>query len=289
VNRIHYIATYRGGIPRLLKRTHRMYRVFLLFVAVVLSAGTAFGQPMQPQPWWPVQPVELPLVHTLFSSHMVLQRNIAAPIWGWSTPGDKITVSINDEQIAKATAEKDGKWQTTIGPFPTGGPVTLSIAGEKKTVTLNDVLVGDVWLCSGQSNMNWPVRLSLNAEEEVKAANHPEIRSFNVGFYPSLVPMKLPQPAQWEQCTPEFARNFTGVGYFFAREIQKSQRIPIGIIHSSVGATYAEAWVSGEALRKQMPHDFGELLDAVDLGAAAGGENFDYFGAIEKWTATVDP
>src|SRR5262249_42621859 len=151
------------------------------------------------------------------------------------------------------------------------------------------LLAGDFWLCSGQPNRNCPVRLSLNADEEVKQANYPQIRSFNVGFYPSLVPMKLPQPARWEVCTPEFARNFTGVGYFFAREIHKTQQIPIGIIHSSVGATYAEPWVSGAALHKQMPYDFPDLLAAVEQEAAKGGENYDYFESIEKWVATVDP
>ena len=104
---------------------------------------------------------------------------------------------------------------------------------------------GDVWLCSGQSNMNWPLRLTMNAEEEVKQANYPEIRSFTVNFFSSLVPMKLPPPASWEVCTPEFARNFTAVGYFFAREIHKTQKVPIGIIHSSAGATAAEVWTSG--------------------------------------------
>ena len=137
--------------------------------------------------------------------------------------------------------------------------------------------------------MNWPVRLSNNADEEIKKANHPHIRSFTVGFYPSLVPMKLPPEARWEVCTPEFAKNFTGVGYFFAREIHAKQKIPIGIIHSSVGASAAEAWTSGAALRKDMPMDFKDRLADLESAAAVGGPNGDFFGDLERWTAKVDP
>lgn len=246
------------------------------------------GPPIKPEDWWPTQPRALPLVHPLFSDDMVLQREIAAPIWGWSTPGDKITVSWDGKDVGTpVVAGADGKWQTTIGPLPPGGPHTLTVAGALKAANFTNVLVGDVWLCSGQSNMNWPVRLSENAEEEVKNANYPQIRSFTCNFYPALYPQELPQATKWETCTPEFAKNFTGVGYFFARDVHKSQNIPIGIIHSSVGATYAEVWVSAEALARDMPHDFHEELAVVKQAAEAVSP--DYFGSIEKWIAAVDP
>ena len=137
--------------------------------------------------------------------------------------------------------------------------------------------------------MNWPVRLTVDAEKEVKEANNPEIRSFTVNFHSSLVPMKLPPAAKWEVCTPEFARNFSAVGYFFAREINSTKKVPIGLIHSSAGATAAEAWTSVDAMREKMPYDFlpqlAELKEKVD----AIGPNYDFFQALEKWTATVDP
>ena len=163
--------------------------------------------------------------------------------------------------------------------------------GQQRTIELNRVLFGDVWLCSGQSNMNWPVRLSNNAAEEVKNANHPEIRSFTVGFYPSLVPMKLPPPARWEVCTPEFAKNFSGVGYFFAREIHQTQKIPIGIIHSSAGATYGEVWISERracrsTCRRISRSGCAELNKAGRRGRA---ETSITSAKLEKWTATVDP
>lgn len=266
-------------------------RLQLLCLLVTIgTARTACGQPPQPQAWWPVQPTGLPFVHPLFSDDMVVQRDIAAPVWGWSTPGDTVIVAVDDKPAGPpAVAGVDGKWMTKIGPRPAGGPHTITVAGGKRRAHFSNVLFGDVWLCSGQSNMNWPVRLSLNAEEEVQKANYPEIRSFTVSFFPSLVPMKLPPPARWEVCTPEFARNFTGVGYFFAREIHKTQKVPIGIIHSSVGATYGEVWVSEPSLRKHMPYEFQKELAETRAAAGEGAENYDYFAEMEKWTAAVDP
>jgi sialate O-acetylesterase len=266
-------------------------RIRLLpFVLTFFCSLAAFAQPTGPQPWWPVQPRELPFVHPLFSNDMVLQREIAAPIWGWSTPSDDISVKVDGKPTGRvAKAGSDGRWTMKIGPFPPGGPHTIVVEGKAQKVTITNVLFGDVWLCTGQSNMNWPVRLANNADEEVKQANYPEIRSFTVSFYSSLVPLKLPPPAKWEACTPEFARNFTAVGYFFAREIHKTQKIPIGIIHSSAGATAAEAWTSADALRAQMPFDFPERLAELKQLADVGGPNFDFFRETEKWMAKVDP
>ncbi len=275
--------------------------VLLVGLGILVTIGTAWAQPSGPQAWWPIQPRPLPLVHPLFSDDMVLQRDIKAPMWGWSVPGDAITVSIDVEksdgrQIGTAIAGADGKWMTKLVPQRAGGPHTLTVecvpaesGRPKQTMTLRNVLFGDVWLCTGQSNMNWPVRLSTNGEEEAKQANNPEIRSFTVSHFPSLLPEKLPPPAKWEPCTPEFARNFSGVGYFFAREIQKTQKVPVGIIHSSAGATAAESWVSPESLRKVMPYDFNERLDEREQLLSSFGSDFEFFRAMEQWTAAVDP
>ena len=269
-----------------LSRNQKLLSLFLVF----LGATRGFAQPKGPQPWWPTQPRALPFLHPLFANDMVLQRDIAAPIWGWSTPGDRITVQVDGKPAGQvAIAAKDGRWTTRIGPFTAGGPHLIVVAGSKQKESLGNVLFGDVWLCTGQSNMNWPVRLSLNAEEEVKQANYPAIRSFTVNFYSSLVPLKLPPEARWEVCTPEFARNFTGVGYFFAREIHAQQKVPIGIIHSSAGATAAEAWTSGAALSQQMPFDFPQPLAELEKAVSEAGSNYDFFQELEKWTAQVDP
>lgn len=279
----------------------RLLRALLLVVAIGFVNQTANAQPSGPQAWWPIQPRPLPFLHPLFSDEMVLQREIHAPMWGWSTSGDKVTVTLNAEtpdakSLGSAVVGADGKWMLKLTPQRAGGPHSLTVertpaeaskAAEK--VTLRNVLFGDVWLCTGQSNMNWPVRLSTNGEEEAKQSNNPEIRSFTVSFYPSLLPEKLPPPAKWEPCTPEFTRNFSGVGYFFAREIQKTQKIPIGIIHSSAGATAAESWVSPEALRRVMPHDFKDRLDEREQLLSGFGPDFEFFRAMERWTASVDP
>ncbi|WP_254507311.1 sialate O-acetylesterase [Anatilimnocola floriformis] len=267
----------------------RLLSPTLLFAFLLISCSTAIAQPKGPQPWWPTQPRALPLVHPLFSTDMVLQRDVKAPIWGWSKPGEEIAIRFDDQAAGKATADATGKWETKIGPYPAGGPHTLKITAGEQEVVLTNVLCGDVFLCSGQSNMNWPVRLSTNAEEEIKQANHPQIRSFTVNFYPSLVPLRLPPAARWEQCTPEFAKNFSGVGYFFAREINQTQKVPVGIIHSSVGATAAEAWVSGPSLAKLMPEDFPKELAELKEQVGATTADYDHFAELEKWLAKVDP
>ena len=275
----------------------RISVIFLL--GLLLPFLTVFGQeppmppetPAQPQDWWPTQPSKLTFVHTLFTSDMVLQRDIAAPIWGWTKPGETITVTVRNPSgttpSATAVAGADGKWQTKIGPFPAGGPLTLTITGTKQQVVLTNVLAGDVWLCSGQSNMGIPVRTAANAAEEIKQGNHPEIRSFTVGFLPSLVPVPVPVPAAWEVCTPEKVAQFSAVGYYFAREINTTAKVPVGIIHSSVGATAAEVWISAAGIRKYMPYDFHDQL--ARLAKETGDPASDYFQNIEKWAATVDP
>ena len=219
----------------------------------------------------------------------MLQRDIAAPIWGWAKPGEKISVAIDGKPVAQAVAGADGRWTAKVGPFPAGGPHTVAVEGGGRKETLTNVLFGDVWLCTGQSNMNWPVRLAQNAEEEVKAATNAHIRSFTVNFYSALTPEALPPAARWERCEPEFSKNFTAVGYFFAREIQAKLKVPIGLIHSSAGATAAEAWVSGEALRREMPFDFRDRFAELDQTNAFFGQGFEFFPALEKWAAKVDP
>lgn len=262
----------------------------LIALLVTLAVAThVSAQPAGPQPWWPVQPRALPFLHPLFTSDMVLQRDIAAPIWGWAKSGDKISVQVDGKPAAQSVAGKDGRWAAKVGPFAAGGPHTVVVEGGGRKESLTNVLFGDVWLCTGQSNMNWPVRLVQNAEEEVKAATNANIRSFTVNFYSALTPELLPPPARWEQCTPEFARNFSGVGYFFAREIQATQKVPIGLIHSSAGATAAEAWVSAETLRREMPFDFRERLDDLGKTNAFFGADFEFFRALEQWTAKMDP
>ncbi|CCH55264.1 protein of unknown function DUF303 acetylesterase putative [Fibrisoma limi BUZ 3] len=185
----------------------------------------------------------------MFSSHMVLQRRKPVPVWGWADPGEKVTVTLTGVGQTKTTkAGKDGKWRVTLDPMEAGGPYQLAIKG-KNTVTYDDVLAGEVWVCSGQSNMEWPLEAATNARQEIKVANHPQIRQLLVKKALSLTP-KDNIEGEWVVCTPETAPRFTAVGYFFARQLQQELNVPIGLINTSWGGTHSETWTSRQALER---------------------------------------
>ncbi|MRS64598.1 sialate O-acetylesterase [Larkinella terrae] len=188
--------------------------------------------------------VRLPKV---FGSHMVLQRRKPIPVWGWSDPGEKITIQFNN-QTKTAKADKAGKWMLRLDPTEAGGPYALTVRGKRNTVAFDDVLVGDVWVCSGQSNMEWTVKSSFNTAKEIQEANYPLIRHFKVPHDLSLTPKDDLLGGEWKPCTPETAGDFTAVGYFFARELQKELNVPIGLLNTSWGGTQSESWTSREAM-----------------------------------------
>ncbi|WP_437186125.1 sialate O-acetylesterase [Planctomicrobium sp. SH668] len=181
----------------------------------------------------------------LFSNGMVLQRDIAAPVWGWAEPGEQVTVTFRDQSVS-AKADDQGKWKVSLAPLALGEPGTLTITGEN-TLTFDDVLVGEVWICSGQSNMGWSVNQSDDPDLERLAANYPNIRLFSV----PLTTADTPQDdvnSLWKVCSPETVGHFSGVGYFFGRQLHISTGVPIGLINSSWGGTRAEAWTSPEMM-----------------------------------------
>ena len=201
------------------------------------------------------QHTKLPFVHPLFSDDMVLQRDKPISIWGWTKAGETVSVEVNG-QTRSARADHDGRWQTTIGPFPAGGPHTLTVRG-KKTIELTDVLVGDVWICSGQSNMQWSVAASNDAENEIANANHPRLRLFKTPMRIALEPQSTVD-ASWMKCQPETIAQFSAVGYYFGRDLQEEIDVPIGLIQSAWGGTVAEAWTSAGSLKSM--GDFDEAL-----------------------------
>jgi len=182
----------------------------------------------------------------LFSDHMVLQRDAAVPVWGTAQPGEEVTVTVAD-RTAKTKTDGQGRWQVKLEPLPAGGPHEMTIKGQN-TITLNDVLVGEVWVCSGQSNMAFPMERALKAEEEIAAANYPKIRLLDVPRRPADEP-QTDVGKQWQICSPETVKDFTAVGYFFGRELYKTLNVPIGLIDSAVGGTPAEAWTPRAALK----------------------------------------
>lgn len=245
-------------------------RVAVGVLAGVMSLNAALAQD------------ELPFLHPLFTDHMVLQRGMEVPVWGWTEPGQDVTVRVDDRN-AKATADATGKWMVKIGPLAVGAARTMSVTGPQQVI-LQDVLVGDVWLCSGQSNMEMGLTGVINALEELTKANHPQLRLFTVPKAIAAVPRQT-LSAQWDVCTPETAGKnggFSAVAYCFGRDLQKEINVPIGLIHTSWGGTFAEAWTSAEALSRMS--DFNAAIEAVQTSPP-----IDLVTAIAEWWQKNDP
>ncbi|MCX7426023.1 MAG: sialate O-acetylesterase [Planctomycetia bacterium] len=202
---------------------------------------------------------------SIISDNMVLQAGQAAPIWGWDEPGQKVTVRLADK-TAEATAGADGRWQVTLDGLKPGTAMEMLIedaAGDKKAI--KNVLVGEVWVCSGQSNMQWPTSAVDQAAEEIAAAKYPEIRFFAV----ERVTAGEPQTAckgEWIVCSPETVGPRTAVGYLFGRELFKSLNVPVGLIDTCWGGTPSETWTSRKALEAEA--SLKPLLERWDKAAA---------------------
>ena len=193
-----------------------------------------------------VAEVSLPNV---FSDHMVLQRRQANKVWGKASPGEKIVVTIGT-QSHEATAGADGAWQVTLSPMEAGAPVKLVAKGPANEVAVADVLVGEVWICSGQSNMRASLGDIYDSDLEIAAANHPEIRMINYPSVGAQKPSWTHANARWIVSTPQTARSFSAVGYIFARQIHESLGVPVGIINNAWAGSRAEAWVPRKHFRR---------------------------------------
>ena len=215
----------------------------------VLALGGLAGLPLQAD-------VKMP---GIFGDHMVLQQEIKVPIWGKADPGEVVTVTANaapegaataGDHTAKATAGADGAWRVDLDPFPNGAtPITLTVTG-KNTLTFKDVLIGDVWICSGQSNMQLEMHEVYNGATELPKANDPQLRLFRPAAKVHSLTPKDDQPGKWYVSSPDSAWAFSATGYFFGRELRAKLNRPIGMIGISVGGTPAQAWTSLDALQK---------------------------------------
>lgn len=185
--------------------------------------------------------VKLP---ALISDGMVLQQEMPAPLWGWADEGESVTVEIQNQKVS--TTAKDGKWTVRLKPLKAGGPFTLTVSGKNK-IELKNVLVGEVWICGGQSNMGWRLNQSDNAETEIAAAKYPMIRLFTVPRAELDAPV-ADVKAGWKECSPESAAAFSAVGYYFGRDLHKARNVPIGLINNAVGGSPAESWTSAGVL-----------------------------------------
>ncbi len=203
-----------------------------LFFCFVLGSSTVFA--------------EVKLAR-LFSDHVVLQRQKPIPVWGWANPNESVSVAFNG-QNKTATADPSGKWTVIFAPMEAGGPFEIKVGAKSGNATVKDVLVGEVWLCSGQSNMEWTVRQSNNFAEEKKNADYPQIRHFFVEHNVEIDEQKDLKSGEWKLSSAENIGDFTAVGFFFAREVYRKLKIPIGLVHSSWGGSQIEGWISKDGM-----------------------------------------
>lgn len=221
--------------------------------------------------------VRLPAI---ISDNMVLQQATKVRIWGNARAGERVIVTFQNKS-AEAVADAQGRWQVFVGPLKSGGPASeLTVKGDN-TLTIKNVLVGEVWLCSGQSNMEWPLANTIASAETMAQANYPEIRMFRVEHQTSAEPL-ADLEGHWVVTTPDEVAHFSAVGYFFGRELYQRLKVPIGLINSSWGGTPAEAWTSHDALVASP--ELKPILDryASSLNIAPQAKEA-YARALDEW------
>lgn len=239
----------------------------------------------------------IPVAHSavipnpLFSDHAVLQQGRELPVWGTAAEGERVMVEFAGRSAA--TTAKDGRWLIHLEALPAGGPYTMTISGDHNAVTISDLLVGEVWICSGQSNMERQLgpregqKPIVNWEQEVAAANYPQIRHFLVPQKPARAPQAT-VAGKWVVCSPQTVAEFTAVGYFFGRDLFQARHVPIGLIHSSWGGTPAESWTSRPALRS-LPEFADAIADAQRADSEIERGTYSYAKTITSWLAAHDP
>ncbi len=216
---------------------------------------------------------------------MVLQRDRPVPIWGQADPGEVVTVRFSGRS-GKAIAGQDGKWQVRLGPLhANASPATMTISG-KNTIELKNILVGEVWLVSGQSNMQRLLSETANGAEAIAAANYPLIRLFNVSRQVAFK-HKAPPLATWQACSPEAVQEFSAAGYYFGVELQKELTVPVGLINSSYGGSQAEAWTPLEYLAAS--NDLKPTVERTKIWDAERAQvKIDYEKSLEAWREGVE-
>lgn len=221
----------------------------------------------------------------LIRDSMILQRDSKVKIWGWAAPNERVTVSFN-KKTYRTAADKQGNWLLVLPPTKAGGPYTMDISGKNK-ISIRDILFGDVWFCSGQSNMVHQLNIhDVTYAEEIAKANYAEIRQF---WVPTLTNLQGPQPdlpaGNWKAAVGEDVRPFSAVAYFFAKQIHGKYKVPVGIINASVGGTPIEAWTSEEGFR-----DFVSILSVIQKNKDTAYINsFNRRPASSRNNAPVDP
>ncbi len=240
---------------------------FLLWLAVSLPVAVpAMGD------------VRLPHV---ISANMVVQRDVPVHIWGWAAPGEEVSITLKDGQ-ARAKADENGRWSVKLPAMPAGGPHELVVAGQNE-IRVKNVLVGEVWVCSGQSNMAWPVSRADNAQEEIAAAKFPEIRLLAMSQKLAGEPAD-DADVKWEPCSPQTVGTFSAVAYFFGRELHRKLDVPVGLINTSWGGTSIEPWtpLGGFAANPKL----AEYKEQIEKARRQYAEVMrQYLDGVDAWTA----
>lgn len=229
----------------------------------------------------------------VFGNHMVLQRDKPIRIWGKADPGESVALKLasadgSQESKGAGKASDDGKWRIDLPALKSEGKtLTLTVTG-KNELTVSDILMGEVWICSGQSNMEWPVRISDHPEREIKNAKHPQIRLFNVpGHVAKPEPDDDPR-GTWQLCSPDTIPGFSAVGYSFGRELHQKLKVPIGLVGTNWGGTRIEPWTPVVGF-EQVPNlkDYVENLKAVAEARKNGGKGKPKGGAVQIYNGMV--
>ncbi|MBL7076788.1 MAG: sialate O-acetylesterase [Kiritimatiellae bacterium] len=229
--------------------------------------------------------IAAPRLPGFFTNNMVLQREIAVPVWGWADPGEVVTVAFGGQSVS-ATADAKGKWMAKLAAMPASGEgrvLNVSSPGNNP-ITVANVVVGEVWICSGQSNMEWALNAVKNSKEEIAAANYPLIRHVKIGHVTADVPL-ADVKSQWQISSPGTAGGFTAVGYFFARKLHDELKVPIGLIGSNWGGTRVEPWTPPVGFRS-VPElaDIAKRVDATLPGTIGGQASYmQYLTDVENW------
>ncbi|MFP5039842.1 sialate O-acetylesterase [Parasediminibacterium sp. JCM 36343] len=248
-----------------------MNKIIVVIFLLICNYGFAFVKP-----------------NSLFSNNMVLQQGVAVPVWGTANDGEKISISFNGQKIS--TTAKEGKWMLKLKPLKAGGPFTMTITGDN-TITIENVLVGEVWVCSGQSNMERQLGLRgsqkpiVNYMEEAAKAKYPEIRQYFVAKK-AVDSFVYDANSKWVVCDTASVLNFSAVGYFFARDLYNHLHVPIGMIFTSVGGTPAENWTTRAALEsnpelKKLVEDYDKALKAYP--EATEKFKVEQYSLLAKW------
>jgi len=230
--------------------------------------------------WSTVSADDLELA-SIFGDNMVLQRDAPITVWGWSEPNQAVTVSIKDDS-ATTNAGADGSWRIVLPKIAVGDPFEINVTSNESAIVLKNVLAGEVWICSGQSNMEWKVSDAGDADNEIANGVHPMIRHVKINNVTKTSPQLRAANSGWSVCSPETVGDYTAVGYYFARRLHKDLQVPIGLVNTTWGGTVIEAWIEGRVLRAHP--DFAEVVRGIEAEAADVEKAARVAAEKKEWT-----